>query len=384
MNATEAPTRIVICEDSRTYAHALTRFLERDDDLRVVKVCSSAEELLRVLPDMRPDLITMDIELPGLDGLGATRRIMDSGRLPILVLSAHAGWGSEHAAAALEAGALDAIAKSDIHIDDLEGHAAVALRRRIKRLATTRMRPAVASSPAAVASTAAAVASSPAAAVASTAAAVASSPAAVASPPAGVSARPSPWGRASGTSVGIVASTGGPAALMALLAELPGDFPLPVLIVQHIAAGFAPGLARWLDGVVKVPVALAEHEVAAGPGVWLAPDDAHLRLVGSMLSLDRQTVAGPFRPSGDILLKSLARAAGSGAVSVVLTGMGRDGAEGTASVRAAGGLTIAQDEASSVVYGMPQAAVDRGAELMLAPEAIGQALSALRGAGVSR
>jgi len=311
----------------------------------------------------------MDIELPGLDGLGATRRIMDSGRLPILVLSAHAGWGSEHAAAALEAGALDAIAKSDIHIDDLEGHAAVALRRRIKRLATTRMRPAVASSPAAVASTAAAVASSP---------------AAVASPPAGVSARPSPWGRASGTSVGIVASTGGPAALMALLAELPGDFPLPVLIVQHIAAGFAPGLARWLDGVVKVPVALAEHEVAAGPGVWLAPDDAHLRLVGSMLSLDRQTVAGPFRPSGDILLKSLARAAGSGAVSVVLTGMGRDGAEGTASVRAAGGLTIAQDEESSVVYGMPQAAVDRGAELMLAPEAIGQALSALRGAGVSR
>jgi len=373
MNATEAPTRIVICEDSRTYAHALTRFLERDDDLRVVKVCSSAEELLRVLPDMRPDLITMDIELPGLDGLGATRRIMDSGRLPILVLSAHAGWGSEHAAAALEAGALDAIAKSDIHIDDLEGHAAVALRRRIKRLATTRMRPAVASFPAAVASTAA-VASPPAGA----------STAAVASPPAGVSARPSPWGRPAGTSVGIVASTGGPAALMALLAELPGDFPLPVLIVQHIAAGFAPGLARWLDGVVKVPVALAEHEVAAGPGVWLAPDDAHLRLVGPMLSLDRQTVAGPFRPSGDILLKSLARAARSGAVSAVLTGMGRDGAEGTASVRAAGGLTIAQDEASSVVYGMPQAAVDRGAELMLAPEAIGRALSALRGAGVSR
>lgn len=348
MNATEAPTRIVICEDSRTYAHALTRFLERDDDLRVVKVCSSAEELLRVLPDTRPDLITMDIELPGLDGLGATRRIMDSGRLPILVLSDHAGRGSERAAAALEAGALDAIAKSDIRIDDLEGHAAVALRRRIKRLATTRMRAVVASSPA------------------------------------GVSARPSPWGRAAGTSVGIVASTGGPAALMALLAELPGDFPLPVLIVQHIAAGFAPGLARWLDGVVKVPVSLAEHEVAAGPGVWLAPDDAHLSLVGPMLSLDRQTVAGPFRPSGDILLESMARAAGSGAVSVVLTGMGRDGAEGTASVRAAGGLTIAQDEASSVVYGMPQAAVDRGAELMLAPDAIGRALSALRGAGVPR
>jgi two-component system chemotaxis response regulator CheB len=179
--------------------------------------------------------------------------------------------------------------------------------------------------------------------------------------------------------VAIAASTGGPAALMTVLAGLPRDFPLPVLVVQHISPGFVDGLANWLDRVVALPVRLAEEGQLVSSGVWLAPDAAHLRIADNgRLSLDGRTNPSPHRPSADVLLTSVAECAGSGAVSVVLTGMGRDGAAGTAAILAAGGLTLAQDRASSVIYGMPRAAAECGAESVLALDDIAGALRGLR------
>jgi two-component system chemotaxis response regulator CheB len=180
-----------------------------------------------------------------------------------------------------------------------------------------------------------------------------------------------------GEAIGVCASTGGPAALAELLGALPADFALPLLVVQHIANGFVDGLVRMLDGAVALPVAMARDDVPLRPGVWLAPDDAHLTLTPARrMKLDRHTVRGRHRPSADLLLESLADVLGAGAVAVVLTGMGRDGAEGTAAVQARGGLVLAQDEASSSIYGMPRAAVQAGAR-PLAPSAIADVLCRL-------
>lgn len=180
-----------------------------------------------------------------------------------------------------------------------------------------------------------------------------------------------------GEAVGICASTGGPAVLAELLAALPADFPLPLLVVQHIANGFVDGLVRMLDDAVALSVAIARDGAPLAPGVWLAPEDAHLTITRSRrMQLDRTTVRGRHRPSADLLLESLADVLGAGAVAVVLTGMGRDGAQGTAAIEARGGVVFAQDEASSSIYGMPRAAVAAGAR-PLSPRAIAGELSQL-------
>jgi two-component system chemotaxis response regulator CheB len=144
-----------------------------------------------------------------------------------------------------------------------------------------------------------------------------------------------------------------------VLVELPADFPVPVLVVQHMAEGFIDGLIHWLDQRAALPVQLARQDERARPGIWFAPDDAHLVLDVSMrLTLDRETVEGPHRPSADMLLASIARVAGA--------------------VRRAGGWVIAQDEASSAVFGMPKAAAEAGAQLVLPPTEIGAALSQVK------
>ena len=178
--------------------------------------------------------------------------------------------------------------------------------------------------------------------------------------------------------IGICASAGGPRALASVLERLPADYRIPILVVQHMTPGFIDGLVDWLNRDVALPVGLASDGQALTRGVWLGPDGAHLKLQsGHRLALDSDTVAGKHRPSGDVLLSSLARVAGARAVAVVLTGMGRDGAEGSAAVAASGGRTFAQDEQSSSVYGMPRVAAELGAKTVLTPRAIGDQLAAL-------
>jgi two-component system chemotaxis response regulator CheB len=330
--------RMLICEDSSVYAAALRRVLEYDGDIVVAAVCASAEEAIAALPRIRPDLVTMDLELPGMDGLTAVEQIMNSGPVPILVLSGLVGAGSATAAAAMAAGAVDAMAKGDLDLVDPASAVSVAFRRRVRVLCRARVirhlgallkgRPHVPAHQASV--------------------------------------------------VGICSSTGGPQVLAGLLEALPAAYPIPLLIVQHISAGFTEGLAHWLGEAVPLPVGIATDGAPLKPGVWIAPDGAHLSLTGTgHLALDRQTVTGHHRPSADVLLTSIAHAAGAAGVAVVLTGMGSDGALGAAAVKHAGGLAIAQDEASSAVYGMPRAAIEHGTDIVLSPNGIAARLLGL-------
>jgi two-component system chemotaxis response regulator CheB len=169
--------------------------------------------------------------------------------------------------------------------------------------------------------------------------------------------------------VAIVASMGGPAALAQIFETLPRKFPAAVVVVQHIARGFAASLARWLNNVSSLPVRLAEEGADLEPGkAWLAPDGFHLiaNSRGS-LSLDFSPPLEGYRPSGSRLLSSVAQIYGRQAIGVILTGMGEDGVAGLAAIRDAGGMTIAQDATTSVVYGMPKAALEKGVAQMVLP-----------------
>jgi two-component system chemotaxis response regulator CheB len=334
------PRRVLICEDSRVYAAALRRTLEHDGDITVAAVCPTAEQAIAALPRVTPDLVTMDIELPGMDGLQAVKKIMSARPVPILVLSAHVGSGGVQAAAALAAGALDAVAKDDLDLRDPAGTAAAAFRRRVNVLSRARV---------------------------------------IRHLGGGVKADTAVAGRRVASVVGICASTGGPQVLAQLLAALPPGYPIPLLIVQHLGAGFTESLARWLGNTGRLPVSIATDGQRAGPGAWLAPEGAHLKLTASgRLALDRHTVLGHHRPSGDALLQSIATAAGRLGVGIVLTGIGTDGAAGAAAVREAGGMAIAQDEESSAVFGMPKAAIGQGVGLALSPGEIAAVLRRLR------
>lgn len=343
MSGPDDTVRVVICEDSGAYAAALTHFLEADGDLRVVAHCLTGEELIARLPATKADIVTMDLDLPGIDGNETVRRIMRTDPLPIIALSDHTPRGSRLAAVALGAGALDAISKDDIRLQSVVSASGRALRKKIKRLARARV---------------------------NGSRSVARAPRSSGGRELAHAARASV--------VAVCASTGGPAALRTVLDRLPGDYPLPVLVVQHMTQGFTKSFATWLDETVPVPVRLAVDGDRLAPGVWVAPDDSHLLLDGAMrMRLDRKAPANPHRPSADALLESVASSAGSGATAVVLTGMGHDGGRGTALVGAAGGLAIAQDEATSAIYGMPRAAKEAGADLVLPLDQIGDVLAAL-------
>lgn len=333
--------RVLICEDSSAYTVALRQFLEHDSDITVVAACATAEEAIAALPRVKPDLVTMDMELPGMNGLEAIEEIMSSSPMPVLVLLSDVTDGSRRTAAALAAGALDALAKDDLDLRDPAGAAADAFRYRVKVLSRARV---------------------------------------IHHPRArlrgGGQGAVGPVRSAS--VVGVCASTGGPNVLARLLGGFPADYPIPLLVVQHISAGFTEGLAQWLDGTVRIPVGIAANGAGLSAGVWIAPEGAHLKLSATGLLLDRHTSAGRHRPSGDVLLKSIAAVAGKTGVAVVLTGMGSDGAVGAAAVHGAGGLAIAQDEESSTVYGMPKAAIDLGVEVVLSPDEIAARLLRLR------
>ncbi|MDX6410931.1 MAG: two-component system, chemotaxis family, protein-glutamate methylesterase/glutaminase [Gaiellaceae bacterium] len=338
---TEPRPSVLICDDSRTYATALRRLLEHDGDIDVVAHCATAEEAIAALPRLRPTLVTMDLELPGMGGLHAVEQIMSRRPVAICVLSSHIGDDTQRAAAALAAGALDAVDKGALDVLDPAGAAAVAFRRRLKVLSRAR----------------------------------------VIRHPRAILQEANTARRLTNTAsvIGICSSTGGPQILSRLLESLPGDYAIPLLVVQHISPGFTDGLAEWLDRIVPLPVRIAEDRTPVSAGVWIAPEGAHLKLDSSgLLLLDSRTVGDLHRPSGDILLESIAATAGRSGVAVVLSGMGRDGAAGAATVKRSGGLAIAQDEESSAVYGMPKAALDAGVTLSLGPDGIAERLRGLR------
>jgi two-component system chemotaxis response regulator CheB len=338
------PRRIVVCDRSAGRARATAAFLERDPGLRVAGVFGGVEAMLARLEGLTPDLIALDLETAGTDAAAVVEPLVREWHLPVVLLGGRPMRDDERIAAALAAGALEAIAEDRLRLDDPESVWAVALRSRVKRLANVQLRRG-------------------------------ERDLAVAT------ARPRPWRRpgAAYRAVGIGASVGGPPALIEVLGRLPRDFPLPVLVVQHMAPGFGEGLTAWMDRSVPPPVAVARDGQTLRPGIWMAPEGAHLSLEPTMrLHLDGETVHGGHRPSVDVLFESLAVAAGAAAVGIVLTGMGRDGSEGIGMIAEAGGLTIAQDAGTSAVFGMPRAAIEAGVDLVLPLEEIGSRLASLR------
>jgi two-component system, chemotaxis family, protein-glutamate methylesterase/glutaminase len=340
------PVNVLIVEDSPVERLLLSHILRAEGGFGV-ELAEDAERGLARLESFRPDVVLMDVHLPGMDGFEATRRIMETRPLPIVICSAATN-SADMALTfqALEAGALSFVAKPAG-----PGHPqfGASVRNLVETLRLMSEVPVVRRH---------------------------GRPARAAAPP-----RPARVGAADGARlVAIGASTGGPPVLHKILAGLPPGFPLPVLVVQHIAAGFLGGLRDWLARVTSLPVSIAAGgEALRGGAVYLAPDDRHLGVAESgHIALSQAPPESGLRPSVSYLFRSAAQAYGAGAVGVLLTGMGRDGAEELKLLRDRGAVTIAQDAESSVVHGMPGRAIELGAALhVLPPEQIAATLAAL-------
>ncbi|MEX2214639.1 MAG: chemotaxis-specific protein-glutamate methyltransferase CheB [Phycisphaeraceae bacterium] len=331
--------RVMIVEDSRVVRQFLEHLIERDPRLEVVASVGSAESALRMMDRASPDVISMDIQLPGMNGFEATQRIMSERPTPIVVIAASVQTGDLNMAMnALRAGALAVVEKPPgLNHGEYQARAQqictqLAIMSQVKVVRQRFRNGSLYRSP--------------------KTSTISLSP----------SFAPTDSSRHPERMVGVVASTGGPKALESILRKLPADFPFPILLVQHMTTGFMEGFVQWLNGVCALRVELARDGQRAQPGcVHVAPDDRHLRLDGRHLRLDDGEPICMQRPSGTALLESMAGSLGENAVGVVLTGMGTDGAEGLLQMRRAGAHTMTEDASTAVVFGMPKAAVELGA-----------------------
>jgi two-component system, chemotaxis family, protein-glutamate methylesterase/glutaminase len=326
--------RVVIADDSATARQLLRAILELDGDIEVVAEAHDGAEAVEVTQQVRPDLVVMDVHMPVADGLEATKEIMMRVPTPILIVSAVSHRDVDLSLSATQAGALTALPKPGSPASPGFEVAAAELRAMVRAMAQVKVvRRWSASSPRGV---------------------VVVRPRRIAEP---------------GELVAIAASTGGPAALRRILMDLPRTFPAPIVVVQHIARDFTAGFADWIGASCALRVKLGERGETMRPGtVYIAPDDAHLGIAADRtIKLVRSPAIGGFRPSASYMFQSAAGAYGARLVAVVLTGMGTDGADGLDAARKAGAYVIAQDEATSIVYGMAQEAVRRGAVNAIVP-----------------
>jgi two-component system chemotaxis response regulator CheB len=320
--------RVLIIEDSSVIRESLEHIILQDPRLEIADMVGSAEEALRILDCTAPDVITMDIWLPGMNGFDATRKIMERRPTPIVVVSAAVGDENLRIAMnALQAGALTVLEKP---VGPASAEYAAFAERLctqlviMSRVKVVRRHPVVPFTR---------------------------------SLPQRIEPQPSRH-----RMLGIATSTGGPNAVVQILRGLGAEFPLPILLVQHITESFLEGFASWLQSVSPFSVMLVKDCVVPATGtVYLAAPRRHLRLECGVLRGDPGDPVDAHRPSGTVLFDSMAKSLGRGALGVLLTGMGEDGAAGLLQIRNSGGHTIAEHESTAVVYGMPAAAVRLGA-----------------------
>ena len=319
-SALERPIRVLVADDSEIFRELLSKVIASEAGFEVVAAAGDGNVAAAMARDLKPDVITMDLNMPDSDGFSGIARIMAETPTPILVLTADrqevVGFR------ALSLGALDILEKPAASVD-LADYGQV-LRSRLRLLAGVK----------------------------------------VIRHLRGLRERPGAPKVAPGRAelVVIGASLGGPRALATLLKGLSRDFPVPVAIVQHIADGFTEGLASWLAQESRLDVREAEDGAVLRPGrILLAPTGRHLILGKGVAHLSDAAPVDTFKPSVTPLFLSAARAYGPRACGVILTGMGRDGADGMKALKESGAHTIAQDEATSAVFGMPRAAIELGA-----------------------
>lgn len=327
----------MVADDSATARALLIAVLVTSADVVIVGEARNGIEAIALAERLRPDLITMDVQMPLLDGIEATRQIMARAPTPIVIVTAANPHDVELSLEATTAGALLVVEKPDSPMSPrfiAQSERLLSMVRAMAAVKVVRRWDSVR----------------------------------VPSTPAEFPAVP-PIPRTAARVIAIAASTGGPAAVKHILQRLPGDFPAPLLLVQHIADGFTSGLVHWLGSDAKLNVKIAENgETPTAGTVFVAPPNRHLTVgPAGHLVISSDPAVGGFRPSADRMFASIANAHGSRAVAVILTGMGSDGVEGLRHVQSQRGYIVAQDEATSVVWGMPQQAIRAGlANLVLA------------------
>jgi len=323
--------RVIIADDSHTLRRTLTALLAQEPLIQVVGEAANGEEAMRLTAELRPDVVTMDADMPILSGLAATERIMDATPTRVLIVCAVSEERQmDLSFRAMAAGALELIAKPA----SVKGETATAQGERLRKFGHELGR---------------------------TILLMAEVPVVRRRIFSAASAGELTQRRHSIDVAGIASSTGGPPALASILHALPADLDTTILIAQHIALGFGDGLVRWLQRRSKLPVRRAVSGDKCLPGhVYLAPDGCDLT-IDLGLKLRTPYSAGPHSPSGDALFLSLAEALGPRAAGFVLTGMGEDGAQGLLALRRSGARCFAQDQQSCAVFGMPRAALDAGA-----------------------
>jgi two-component system, chemotaxis family, protein-glutamate methylesterase/glutaminase len=334
--------RVLVADDSITVRKRLIAVLSADAGLEVIAEAADGRSATELCQRLRPDVMTMDVMMPVMDGVSATEYIMANCPTPILVVSSSSNRGQIlQTFDALAAGAIDVLDKpcgiEPRSVWELELVGAVKMASRIRPITRTPVR----------------------------GHSRGLKPAATATDPA------SEQYQGDAMIIAIGASTGGPAAVAKVLSQIPADFPLSILLVIHIAPEFAVGLVQWIAKHSKMPVRVAidgEPLPLRGRGnVIMPPPDRHLLVAGGCLRVTESPERHCCRPSVDVLFESVALECGPRAIACLLTGMGKDGAAGLLAVRRMDGQTIAQDEASSIVFGMPREAIALGAAQIVAP-----------------
>jgi len=325
--------RVLVVDDSLFMRAAIAKTLGAGP-FEIVGQARDGREALAQIAKLRPDVVTMDFNMPGMNGAETVREVMRTQPTPVVMFSAHTRQGARETFDALAAGAVDFVTKPAGEVSIDLSKAADELMRKV--IAASQARPRPAAAPAPVRPSGAILGG-------------------------GISRATLPGGLPRVCVIAV--STGGPAALSEVIPALPPDLRLALVVVQHMPAGFTSALAERLDGASKVTVREARGGERPLPGgVLIAPGDRHLEFdeLGAVVLTDGPFVNG-CRPAADVTMASAARVYGRRALGVVMTGMGKDGAQGALAIKRAEGKTLAQDQATSVIYGMPRAAIELGA-----------------------
>jgi two-component system chemotaxis response regulator CheB len=336
------PIRVLVVDDSALMRKLIPQILEREGSIQVVGTAMDGSFGLKKIEELKPQVVTLDLEMPRMDGIETLKEITKRYRIPVIVVSAHTTEGASATFKALSLGAFDFVAKPKDAAQAKMEEIATQLISKIKAAAQTKM------------PTATKLELPPIPAI-RRGTKPASKPQA---PPTRI--------------VAIGISTGGPNALQYVLSQLPGDFPGSIIVVQHMPEGFTDLFARRLDECCAIEVKEAQSgDLLLAGRALICPGNRHMKVrrmpLGNIVVLSDEERVNGHRPSVDVLFRSVAQEFGKEAIAAIMTGMGEDGADALGAVKAAGGLTIAQSEDSCVVYGMPKAAIERGHAIRVVP-----------------